>query len=289
MAEQKARRACRLEGLGRDAPRTRSGSTSPRSSAAPSFIGYSHGRRARARCVALVKDGQRSGSASGARRRSTSSPTRHPSMARAAARWAMPASISGDKGLRGRSDGHAEAARAPPGPPGLMIEAGDIAVGDAVRLTRRPWAARRDPRQPFGDPSAARGAAPAARRCMSRRRAASSPPTACASTSRSQTAIEPVRIAEVEAEVNRHIRENGEVCDAADDPAGSDHRRRDGAVRREIWRRSPRRLDGPRGRQAPIRSSCAAARMSQQLGDIALFKIVISERGIERASGASKR
>ncbi len=71
-------------------------------------------------------------------------------------------------------------------------------------------------------------------------------------------------LARVEAEVNRRIRENTEVDDAADDPRGGGRDGRDGAVRGEIRRGGPRRLDG-RGRRAtspPIRSSCAAARMS---------------------------
>ena len=47
--------------------------------------------------------------------------------------------------------------------------------------------------------------------------------------------------------------------DAADDPRRGDRRRRDGAVRREIWRRGSRAVDGPRTTTPIIPSSCAAA------------------------------
>ena len=71
-------------------------------------------------------------------------------------------------------------------------------------------------------------------------------------------------IAWVEAEVNARIRENSRGHDPADDAGRRGRDGRDGAVRREIRRGGARRLDGhaARATRRPIRSSCAAARMS---------------------------
>ena len=49
----------------------------------------------------------------------------------------------------------------------------------------------------------------------------------------------------VEAEVNAQIRSNEPVTTRLMTPGRGDFRRRDGAVRRKIWRRGPRALDGP--------------------------------------------
>ena len=53
----------------------------------------------------------------------------------------------------------------------------------------------------------------------------------------------------VEAEVNAQIRSQRAGHDAADDPRRGDLGRRDGPVRREIWRRGARALDGPARRR----------------------------------------
>ena len=55
-------------------------------------------------------------------------------------------------------------------------------------------------------------------------------------------------IAAVEAEVNRHIRENSPVATRLMTPDAAIAEGRDGAVRRKIWRGGARALHGPRGR-----------------------------------------
>ena len=94
----------------------------------------------------------------------------------------------------------------------------------------------------------------------------------------------------------RGLAQNEPVDDAADDRRRGDRRRRDGAVRREVRRRGPRRLDGHRCRTArpgsPIRSSCAAAPMSARTGDIGLVHDRRRERGRRRRAphrGADRR
>jgi Ser-tRNA(Ala) deacylase AlaX len=98
-------------------------------------------------------------------------------------------------------------------------------------------------------------------------------------------------IAVVEAEVNRHIRENERCDDPADDPRRRDRRRRDGAVRREIWRRGPRALDGAGRHQqlfgrAVRRHPCVGARRYRPVQDHR------RERGVQRRPphrGADRR
>ena len=66
----------------------------------------------------------------------------------------------------------------------------------------------------------------------------------------------------------------------ADDPRRGGRGGRAGPVRREIWRRGPRALDGPRSDEPIIRSSCAAAPMSPRPATSQLFKIIARKRGV---------
>ena len=158
--------------------------------------------------------------------------------------------------------------------------------------------------------AARRGSAPttrrptcSTRRCaiisanMSRRRARSLPRTGCGSTFRTPRPLSAGR--------HRRGRSRGECRDppqrrghhAADDARRGDRRGRDGAVRREIRRRSARARDGPASAMAatPIRSSCAAAPTSARPATSACFAIVAESavaagvRRIEALTGEAAR
>jgi alanyl-tRNA synthetase len=176
---------------------------------------------------------------------SWSSPTRRPSTRNPAARSAIPARSATTMGLRavvadtskqlGRL--HVHHAR---------IESGEIALGDPIKL--RIDNARR---------SAIRANHSATlsctRRCASGsasmlpRRAPLSPPIASASTSRTRARwgrpSSPGRGRRQRPGPRQHA-----GLDPPDDAGRSDRRGRDGPIRREIWRRGPRRFDGHRRR-----------------------------------------
>ena len=154
---------------------------------------------------------------------------------------------------------------------GLFVHEGKVVKG--TREDRRGGRARGRSRaphaaalQPLRDASRPRGAARGARH----------PCRAEGLAGRAGAAA--LRLLASQADLGRRAREGREdgqrdrrAEQPGDDPADvgrrRHRRRRDGAVRREIWRRGARRLDGHgaarrQSQASPIRSSCAAAPMS---------------------------
>ena len=183
-----------------------------------------------------------------------------------------------------------------------------VHIGDASRRARfkagrcaSSWSstttAARHPRQPLGDPPAARGAAPGARRRTWRRRARWWRPTGCASTSRttagdargdgarSRTWSTPIvpQNAPVETRLMalEEAMETGRAwrCSA-----------RSTATRCASCRWAGESAGRPSGRPTrPGRSSCAAARTCARTGDIGLVQDRRRKRQSPRACAASRR
>ena len=222
-------------------------------------------RRPKASSLALVKDGEVVDERRAKARRSASSSTRRRSTASPAARWATPASISGEGFRVDVTDTQKKA-------DGLFVHLGKVAkgtvkTGAAVELEGRSRAPHAAALQPFGDASAPRGAARGAGHPCRAEGLAGRARAAALRLLASASRCRPRSSKQVEEMANEIVVQNSAGHDAADERRRRDRRRRDGAVRREIWRRGARRLDGHRHCTAtrpasPIRSSSAAAPMS---------------------------
>ena len=180
------------------------------------------------------------------------------------------------------------------------VDEGTVKAGDAVELKVDHARRTRAPRQPFGDASAARGAARRARHACRAEGLAGRARAAALRLLAPQADLGRGTASASRTMANAIVVQNAPVDDPADERRRRDRRGRDGAVRREIRRRGPRRLDGHGARTAtrpasPIRSSSAAAPMSARTGDIGLFAIVgegavaAGVRRIEALTGEAAR
>ena len=239
-------------------------------------------------------------SAQAGRRRSRSSSTRRRSTANPAARSATPASIIGRR-RRGSRHRHAEEGRRPVRPYRQGRAAARSRSATRVELDVDHARRTRDPRQPFGDPSAARGAAPGAGRPRRAEGLAGRARPAALRLLASQADDAPRRSQRVEDMANAVVLQNAPVDDAADGA----RRRRSPRARMALFGEKygdevrvvvdgRRRCTAPR-RHRPIRSSSAAAPMSRRTGDIGLVTIVgdsavaAGVRRIEALTGAAAR
>ncbi len=262
MAEQKARRARRLEGLGRQGQRGELWFDIADELGSTEFIGYTRDRRrgpVSSRSSRTARASKRPGRATA----SPSSPTRRLSTARAGGQM-------GDAGMitrqgrrpvavvrtpRSRSGGCTRiTARSP---------AASLRVGDTVTLKRRCRAPRPHPRQPQRPRTCCTPRCATGWASMSPRRAAWSRPIACASTSRTLRRSPRRRSPTIEADVNAQIRHNeavGTRLMTPDDAIAAGAM----ALFGEKYGDEVRVLSmGARRRTRIIRSSCAAAPMSR--------------------------
>ena len=129
---------------------------------ATEFTGYTGRRRRGRRSSRWSRTARASSSAERGRDGRHPHSTRRRSTARAAGRSATPARSRNDKGFAADVERHVEAARPPPRAPGQDRGGRDRGRRRGPPRGRRR-APQRDPRQPFRDAPAARGAAPAAR------------------------------------------------------------------------------------------------------------------------------
>ena len=209
---------------------------------------------------------------------------RTPFYAEPAARSATPARSRTDTGTRRGARHHLRPARACAATRPAIVEGDDRPPARRRTAAHRRRAARRHPPQPHRHPRPALGAARGARRRTSSRRARSSRPTGCASTSATTTPVTAERDrARSRTSPTREVLANDPVRALRDHQGRGRAHRRHRLLRRQVRRHRA----GARGRPA-LASSCAAARTCRPLGDIGPIKIVSARARSARTCAASR-